>query len=161
MGAIVASAELVSAFEERAENLSEQELVTWTVLSDTEKQIIGKLTGPGAKLVSGPRGSGKSTLLKFAFFELLKSRAALPVYVNFSKALALEPLFHSHANATRWFRQWVLAKVIVGVRESCSKWNIQPGPEVEAASESARSFIADLEAGKPPVVSLDLTPSGI
>lgn len=157
----MASTQLVSVFEERAENLSEQELVTWTVLSDAEKQIIGKLTGPGAKLVSGPRGSGKSTLLKFAFFELLKSKAALPVYVNFSKALALEPLFHSHANATRWFRQWVLAKVIVGIRESCSKWNIQPGTDVETVSDSARNFIADLEAGKPPINSLDLTPSGV
>ena len=157
----MASTELVSIFEERAENLSEQELITWTVLSDAEKQIIGKLTGPGAKLVSGPRGSGKSTLLKLAFFELLKTKAALPVYVNFSKALALEPLFHSHANATRWFRQWVLSKVVVGLRESCNKWNVQPSPEVEAVSDSARQFITDLEAGKPPLESQALTPSGV
>ena len=71
--------ELVSVFEERAENLSEAELRNWTVLTETEKQIIRKLTGPGAKLISGPRGSGKSTLFKIAFFELQQSRAALPV----------------------------------------------------------------------------------
>ena len=93
-----------SRFEVRAENLSSSELQAWTVLSDAEKKVVRKLIGPGAKLVSGPRGSGKSTLLRLAYFELLKTKAALPVYVNFSKALALEPLFHTHADALKWFR---------------------------------------------------------
>ena len=84
--------DLISVFEERAENLSESELRKWTVLTDTEKQIVKKLMAPGAKLISGPRGSGKSTLFKIAFFELQNTKAALPIYVNFSKALALEPL---------------------------------------------------------------------
>lgn len=153
--------QLVSVFEERAENLSETELETWTVLSDVEKQIIRKLTGPGAKLISGPRGSGKSTLLKVAFFELQKSRSALPVYVNFSKALALEPLFHTHANATRWFRQWILSKVILGVCESYTSWDIQVGVDIKLLAEKAQIFVKELEAGNPPAVSLDLTPSGI
>lgn len=152
---------LVSVFEERAENLSEAELLTWTVLSDMEQQIVKKLTGPGAKLISGPRGSGKSTLLKIAFFELLKSRAALPVYVNFSKALALEPLFHSSANATQLFRQWVLAKIVVGVKESCSKWQAPPAVAVDEMVERARAYIVDLEAGKLISTGWESSPSGV
>lgn len=153
--------ELVSVFEERAENLSEEELTEWTVLSEAEKQIIRKLTGPGAKLLSGPRGSGKSTLFKIAYFELMKTQAALPVYVNFSKALALEPLFHSHANATRWFRQWVLAKVIIGLSDSCSKWQLPVATIPVDICNKAAIFIANLEAGNPPDDSLDLTPSSV
>ena len=113
-----------NVFEERAENLSQQELTEWTFLSEAEQQIVKKLTGPGAKLISGPRGSGKSTLLRIALFQLNQSKSAFPIYVNFSRALALEPLFHTHADALRWFRQWILAKLTVGVQESCSVWNI-------------------------------------
>lgn len=152
---------LVSVSEERAENLSRDELLKWTVLSQIEKQIVTKLTGPGAKLISGPRGSGKSTLLKIAFYELVKSHAALPVYVNFSRALALEPLFHTHADATRWFRQWVLAKIVVGIGETCNAWPIAAEPKIAALIETARVFIASLEAGRPPADTMQLTPSSV
>lgn len=153
--------QLVSLFEERAENLSESELQTWTVLSDAEKQIVKKLVGPGAKLLSGPRGSGKSTLLKIAYFQLLKSKLALPVYVNFSKALALEPLFHTQANAVKWFRQWVLAKILIGLQDSCTLWEVEIPSEIEAIMTSARHFVADLEAGNEISNAPDIAPSQV
>ena len=152
--------QLVSVFEERAENLSEGELLTWTVLSDVEQQIVKKLIGPGAKLISGPRGSGKSTLLKIAFFDLLKTKAALPVYVNFSKALALEPLFHTSANAIQLFRQWVLAKIIGGLRESYAKWQVSLPTAIEEVVERARAYIVDLESGRSATSGWGLSPSG-
>lgn len=155
------TSQFVSVYEERAENLSEDELLTWTVLSDAEQQIVKKLTGPGAKLISGPRGSGKSTLLKVAFFELLNSKAALPVYVNFSKALALEPLFHTSANATQLFRQWVLAKMADGMSESCKKWQVPLPSATQDTIAEAQRCIGDLESGKPTVGSISLTPSGL
>lgn len=153
--------QLVSLFEERAENLSESELQTWTVLSDAEKQIVKKLVGPGAKLLSGPRGSGKSTLLKIAYFQLLKSKQALPVYVNFSKALALEPLFHTQANAVKWFRQWVLAKILIGLHDSCKLWEVEIPNEIEATTIGARKFVADLEAGNEISTAPDIAPSQV
>lgn len=153
--------QLVSVFEERAENLSESELQTWTVLSDAEKQIVKKLVGPGAKLLSGPRGSGKSTLLKIAYFQLLKSKQALPVYVNFSKALALEPLFHTQANAVKWFRQWVLAKILIGLHDSCKLWEVEMPNEIEATTIGARKFVADLEAGNEISTAPDIAPSQV
>ncbi|MGY1459015.1 hypothetical protein ACW5F0_10250 [Luteimonas sp. A534] len=112
------------SFEERAENLSRTELEQWTVLSDAERRIVRKLVGPGAKLLSGPRGSGKSTLLRTAFYEAFKTKASFAVYVNYSRALAIEPLFHTHANATGIFRQWVLAKIIYAVAEATNIWGI-------------------------------------
>jgi len=149
-------------FEERAENLTPQELSDWTVLSDAERQIVRKLTGPGAKLISGPRGSGKSTLLRIAYFDLLKSHAALAIYVNYSKALALEPLFHSHADALLLFRQWVLSKILVGLRETLKAWNTAEDQGVAQSIESAIQYIQELEAGSPPTkLTQSLSPSWI
>lgn len=152
----------LSVFEERAENLSQSELEEWTVLSDAEKNIVRKLTGPGAKLISGPRGSGKSTLLRIAFFNLVKSKAALPVYVNYSKALALEPLFHSHADALLLFRQWVLCKILVGVSETLTLWSISPSLLMLNAITNASEYIKSLEAGYPPQkIEQPLAPSTV
>jgi ABC-type polar amino acid transport system ATPase subunit len=151
-----------SRFEVRAENLSIGELQAWTVLSDAEKQVVRKLTGPGAKLVSGPRGSGKSTLLRLAYFELLKTRSALPVYVNFSRALALEPLFHTHADALKWFRLWVLSKIVDGVGVAFSDWEQQLPNAADALLRRCRSYIEELETGNPPdVAALQLSPTGL
>lgn len=152
----------VSVFEERAENLTKDELQDWTVLSAAEQQVIRKLTGPGAKLISGPRGSGKSTLLRSAFFQLAHDRSALPVYVNYSKALALEPLFHSHADALLLFRQWVLAKILLGVKETSDLWDGIGDSSLWALVEKAGEYIRSLEAGVPPSKSnLSLSPSQI
>src|SRR3712207_3687975 len=60
---------LASVFEERAEYLSRSELTQWTTVTDRDRTILSKLTGPGAKLLIGPRGSGKSTLLRQAYYD--------------------------------------------------------------------------------------------
>jgi hypothetical protein len=157
-----AQSEQESRFEVRAENLSSSELQAWTVLSDAEKQVVRKLTGPGAKLISGPRGSGKSTLLRLAFFELLKSKAALPVYVNFSKALALEPLFHTHADALKWFRLWVLCKIVDGVGETFEGLAQELPVQARSLLAQCKLYIADLETGRPPDSdAIQLSPSSL
>jgi type II secretory ATPase GspE/PulE/Tfp pilus assembly ATPase PilB-like protein len=58
---------LAGVFEERAENLSREELQAWTAETSRDRALLTKLKGAGAKLLSGPRGSGKSTLLRKAW----------------------------------------------------------------------------------------------
>jgi hypothetical protein len=106
-------ARLATVFEERAEFLSRADLTQWTELTADNKKVLARLRGPGAKLLTGPRGSGKSTLLRAAYFDLLDGSDVLPIYVNYSRSLALEPLFHENANALAIFRQWVLMKIVV------------------------------------------------
>lgn len=143
---------LTSIFEERAENLSALELASWTSLTRRDLALIEKLKGPGAKLLSGPRGSGKSTLLRSAYFGLLHDRSALPAYVNYARSLALEPLFHRQANALVLFRQWLLAKVVIGVREALGSLGIGAPETLEAMAAYATDLVRSLEAGANPTL---------
>ncbi|MFL6586298.1 MAG: ATP-binding protein [Luteimonas sp.] len=106
-----------------------------------------KLMGAGAKLLVGPRGCGKSTLMRLAFFRLVQSRESLPVYVNYAKSLALEPFFHSRSDAIKVFRQWVLAKILVGLEESFREMRLATSPSWASAIESASRFVKSLESG--------------
>lgn len=148
-------------FEERAENLSRSDLNRLTVLSDAERAIVRKLIGPGAKLLSGPRGSGKSTLLRTAFFEAARSRAAFAVYVNYAKALATEPLFHTHADAAVLFRQWVLSKVLIALREASDTWGIALSQEELSKIEAAEEYVQVLQSGSAALSSPGLSPSKV
>ncbi|CAE6887855.1 ATP-binding protein [Paraburkholderia domus] len=146
----ISDQELISIFEERAENLSKNELETWTCLSVAEQQVLNKLKGPGAKLLSGPRGSGKSTLLRRAYFELCRDQTALPIYVNYSRALALEPLFQSRANALELFRQWVFAKLLLGIGETDNDLPLNLDNPTRELIRKAAAFVNAMEAGKTP-----------
>lgn len=147
-------------FEERAENLSKTELQTWSAETNRDRQIIKKLKGHGAKLLSGPRGSGKSTLLLKSYYELLDEGETLPIYVNYAKSLALEPLFYSRANALQIFRQWVLLKILRGLQESLKHIGAEDYRGYEQYLSLAANFIGALERGDiPHVAASSITPS--
>lgn len=141
---------LASVFEERAENLSRSELEQWTAESPRDRDLLAKLTGPGAKLLSGPRGSGKSTLLKRAYYALVESGSACAAYVNYSRSLALEPLFHRRPDALQLFRQWVLYKIVLGVSEYYSDAGTRAPRDLRNLARAAKGFIHSLEVGRAP-----------
>lgn len=147
-------AHLASVFEERAEHLSRTDFVSWTLLSQRERQTLKKLTGPGAKLLTGPRGSGKSTLLRAAYYELLDSDDVLPVYVNYATSLALEPLFHRHANALQIFRQWLLAKIVAGTSVSFNELEHDGPEDLATLATASTNLIHQLGAGNDPSENL-------
>lgn len=138
---------LASVFEERAEYLSRAELVQWTAITDRDRAILTKLKGPGAKLLTGPRGCGKSTLLRQAYFEIQDEGKDLPVYVNYSRSLALEPLFHRAANALVLFRQWVLTKIVLGVSEYVQDESLEVSESLAALARVGKKFVHALEVG--------------
>lgn len=137
-----------NTFEERAENLSREELEAWTSLTPKDRNNLAKLKGPGAKLLTGPRGSGKSTLMRLAYFELIEEGESFPVYVNYSQSLALEPLFHTHANASLIFRQWILSKIAIGAEEAAKQMEVPLGGDFRRAAKHSRAIITSLEKGQ-------------
>lgn len=140
---------LTAIFEERAENLNRDELRRWSAETSRDKALLVKLKGSGAKLLSGPRGSGKSTLLRKAYFSLLDEGQALPLYVNFSRSLALEPLFYRQANAAQIFQQWVIHKIVAGVYESYQELSADKVPDdLQQLNADSYDFIRNLETGQ-------------
>lgn len=141
---------ITSVFEERAENLSASELRDWSTDTSHDRTLIRSLAAPGAKLLSGPRGCGKSTLLRRTYFNLIRDHTALPIYVNYSRSLALEPLFHTHANALQLFRQWVLAKIVQGASTAFLDANKPPPRDLIELSLHADMVVNALGAGTEP-----------
>jgi hypothetical protein len=148
-------------FEEWAEHLSKQELNEWSVETSQDQNIIKKLQGTGAQLLIGPRGSGKSTLLRKAYFNLLDAGEILPAYINYSKSLALEPLFHNHANALQIFRQWVLFKIVAGIAETFEEAQKAMPENLAQYAQIAVDFIHELERGNEPNLENAIAPSAL
>ena len=147
---------LGNVFEERAEFLSKTELEEWTATTSQDRSILSKLKGPGTKLLTGPRGSGKSTLLRQAYYEILDHGVDLPAYVNYSRSLALEPLFHRAANALQLFRQWVLLKIVVGLANAISEAAVPMPERLAKTADIAGDFIRELERGNQPELPVSM-----
>lgn len=113
---------LDQVFVEQAEYLEDESFIQWNAVHPDEARIIRKLTQGGAKLISGPRGCGKTTLMLKAFHGMLQSSdAAFPVYVNFKRALRIEPIYKEGTDGTYWFNQWIIFKIYSGVYETLER----------------------------------------
>lgn len=153
---------LASLFEERAEFLSRADFNEWTQITPDNRKVVAKLKSPGAKLLTGPRGSGKSTLLRAAYFDMLDGDTVLPVYVNYARSLALEPLFHRNANALAMFRQWVLLKVVVGARDTFADAGVDVPKSLQVMVDDADVYIDRLAVGQePPPLSALVSPAAL
>ena len=65
-------------------------------------------------------------------------------------SLALEPLFHNHANALQIFRQWVLFKIVVGIADAFKEAQKAVPENLKNSEKIAKNFIDDLEQGNEP-----------
>lgn len=129
----------------RAEDLTREQLTHLTVMSEREQEIVKALEAGGQRLLIGPRGSGKSTYLKLAYFEALDGDRVLPVYVNYARSISLEPEFRKSARALPLFRQWVLAQIVHGLRNSVDELGRPVPPEHAAVFDSAARFVSAIE----------------
>ena len=80
----MAQVDLDALYTLRAEDLSEADLERLTAEVPGDQAILRRLTGPGPKLLKGPRGSGKSNYLKRAYFKLHAQETVLVAYINYS-----------------------------------------------------------------------------
>ncbi|WP_078281636.1 zinc ribbon domain-containing protein [Mycobacteroides franklinii] len=114
----MADVDLDALYTLRAEDLSEADLQRLTAVVPGDDSILRRLTGPGPKLLKGPRGSGKSNYLKRAYFQLRASDNVLVAYINYSQHLALEPVMLRSERALEYFRQWLIYKIVIALAES-------------------------------------------
>lgn len=107
-----------AVFEERAENLTDQQFVEWTYVSSFEERVLRQLTSSAPKLLVGPRGCGKSTLLRLAYDRIQTSGRDLPILVNYGKSMFLEPAFAQRTDADAFFQDWLVARIAVAAGEA-------------------------------------------
>ena len=141
------SAALEDVFEERAEHLPQSKLLEWATEFPHDAVVLKQLCGTGAKLLIGPRGCGKSTLLKRAYYSMLDDSNALPAYINYSKSLALEPLFHRNPNALALFRQWVLLKIVLSILDAFKALKFRPPSNLIDHARSALTVVESMQRG--------------
>lgn len=138
----MADLDLDALYTLRAEDLSEADLARLTAEVPGDESILRRLTGPGPKLLKGPRGSGKSNYLKRAYFNLRGSGNVLVAYINYSRHLALEPVMLRSERALEYFRQWLIYKIIIALAESAD--TLCPKDLRKLASEGQR-FVNELQ----------------
>jgi hypothetical protein len=126
----IAAADLIDLT--RAEDLTESDLRSTFQENARDGDIIGKLKGPGAHLLEGPRGVGKSTMLRKAELELDEGWAktrTLGVYVNFKASLLLRNADPDFPYSP--FVCWVGAKILEAFHEKCKRHAIVNSAEME------------------------------
>ena len=152
-----AAIDLASLYTLRAEDLTAEELEQWTGFVPEDQSILRRLMGPGPKLLKGPRGSGKSNYLKRAYYKLSERGTVLVAYINYSQHLALEPLMLRSERALEYFRQWLVYKVVIGVRESLASDSPQDLVELAKAGalyiEELQTVVGETPRHQPPLLS--------
>lgn len=129
-------------FEERADYIPEDLLVSWSPQNKHFDSIQRKLTQVGAKLLIGPRGAGKTHYMRHAFSTCKKNDSMpLPLYVSFNHYLRLETYLHEASNAIDIFHSWVLAKIVLACYD---EYGISSEHEC-LQSEYLEKFISDIE----------------
>ncbi len=140
-------------FVEQAEHLEDLSFTKWHAQHPSENKIIRKLTQGGAKLISGPRGCGKTTLMLKGFHTMLQNpNAAFPVYVNYKRALSIEPIYKSGTDGTYWFNQWVILKLYLGIYKTLEK--IDSSIELSISNDEATKATSLLEMSNAASVNL-------
>lgn len=136
---------------EQAEYLRTEDFLAYTIHHPREGEIIRKLTSGGAKLLVGPRGCGKTTLMLKSFHRMLNRELsnALPVYVNFKLSLKLEPLYQSTANASFWFRTWLVLKIYEGLHTTLESHFKVDGDKLLPPIDDVTIALAIIEKGDP------------
>ena len=136
---------LDQVFVEQAEYLTDDSFDQWNAEHPDESRIVRKLTQGGAKLISGPRGCGKTTLMLKAFHTMIGSaEGAFPVYVNYKRALRIEPIYKEGTDGTYWFNQWVLLKLYLGIYDSLERLSVSVDMSVSKAEATRATALLEM-----------------
>ncbi|WP_432059157.1 hypothetical protein [Streptomyces sp. S1] len=95
-----------------------------------------------------------------AYYKALDSRTVLPVYVNYSKSISIEPEFRKTATALPFFRQWILAQVVRGAAATLMELKQEVPDDLAPHFATAQKLVSAVERrqlDKAPESDFDLT----
>ncbi|SFK81121.1 hypothetical protein SAMN05421835_13530 [Amycolatopsis sacchari] len=129
----------------RSEDLTQEEVLTHLVETDSDRKIVDSLKGRSPVILRGSRGVGKSFLMRVAEVQLshaLKEQRVLPVYVTFARAsLIAKP-------TPERFQAWMLAKICNRLIRAAASFGftLPAGSSIKAIRGTSSSNISRLEA---------------
>lgn len=98
----------MTEFFYRTEDIKPEEVATYFVETNRDREIINALKARNPVILAGSRGVGKSFLLRMAESELdanFEAQRALPVYVTFSRSSLI------NTTDPQQFQHWMLARI--------------------------------------------------
>lgn len=127
-----------TTLQQRADYIPLGDLVNETASSGVLFAKVSKeLTNRGLRTIVGPRGCGKTHMMRYAWLTCRDtSTKPFAVFSSFQRYFRLEPLLSSNAGAAQLFHSWVLARILLSVKESCDAWS----PKITDAEKILASY---------------------
>lgn len=116
--------EYATTLQQRADYIPLEDLRDETAESgELFKRVTQELTNRALRTIVGPRGCGKTHMMRYAWLTCRDTQSKpFAIFSSFQRYFRLEPLLSSSAGATQLFHSWVLARVLLSVKESCDAW---------------------------------------
>jgi energy-coupling factor transporter ATP-binding protein EcfA2 len=142
-------------FEERADQLTDEQIRTDTIVEDHFDEVNRALLRKGLVLIVGPRGCGKTHMMRFAAISCRQRQTApLAIYVSFNRYLRLEPLLSSRSDAIALFHVWVLALIALRCSDELLLKNEKLARKLwiplPVSYDDVSTFVDRVERGTPP-----------
>lgn len=117
---------LNSTLQQRADYIPLEQLLEGTSNSgELFKRVYRELTNRALRTIVGPRGCGKTHMMRYAWLQCkISSTLPFAIYVSFNRYFRLEPLLSSHPGAIQQFHSWVLARILIALRDSLEEWKL-------------------------------------
>lgn len=148
---------LNSTLQQRADYIPLEQLLEGTSNSgELFLRVHRELTNRALRTIVGPRGCGKTHMMRYAWLQC-KSMPTMPfaVYASFNRYFRLEPLLSSHPGAIQQFHSWVLARVLIALKDSIDEWGSEAHDSIvdffesEYPSKDLSSFVTRIERNQP------------
>lgn len=148
---------LNSTLQQRADYIPLEQLLDGTSNSgELFKRVHRELINRALRTIVGPRGCGKTHMMRYAWLQC-SSTSTLPfaVYASFNRYFRLEPLLSSHPGAIQHFHSWVLARILIALKDSIEAWGSDIDNvgtvffDAEIPSVQLSSFVTRIERNQP------------
>jgi len=148
---------LNSTLQQRADYIPLEQLLDGTSNSgELFQRVHRELTNRALRTIVGPRGCGKTHMMRYAWLRC-STTSSMPfaIYVSFNRYFRLEPLLSSHPGAIQQFHSWVLARILIALRDSIVEWGQgfeKTGAvffESEFSPEQLSIFVTRIERNQP------------
>ena len=150
--------QLELTLQQRADYIPFDKLLAETSQNgDLFNNIHKELLNRGLRTIVGPRGCGKTHMMRFTWLTCSQKEShPFAIYVSFNRYFRLEPLLSSRTTALHQFHSWVLACIVLALRDGAREWGgldmVEMDKQLNAVHltiAGLREFVVKIERNQP------------